>query len=118
MTPSTANALHAQALIETADPTDVGERLAQAFAGEWRASAGSLHIGDVTVDLHAWPDGIRVDAYAPGDETLHQAEASLGAALDRLHERAPAWRVRPSTVPGAPPPAYPVYTFPHDDDHD
>jgi hypothetical protein len=110
--------LHAQALVKTADASVLGEDLVHAFAGTWQASAGQLIPGGATVDVQAWPDGLRLDAYAATQSELEAAESAVNAALDRLRAGAAAWTTRPSTVPGAPPVTPPVYTFPFDDDEE
>jgi hypothetical protein len=108
--------LHAQALIVTADPSALGEHVARALAGVWQASAGSARAGAATVDFHAWPDGLRLDAYAPSEAELAAAERAIGEAVATTDARVVDWRTRPSTLPGAAPLEPPVYNFPFDDD--
>jgi hypothetical protein len=108
--------LHAQALVMTADPSALGERVAHALSGVWQASAGSARAGAATVDFHAWPDGLRLDAYATSEDELAAAERAVSEAVAASGARAIDWRTRPSTLPGAAPLEPPVYTFPFDDD--
>jgi hypothetical protein len=110
--------IHAQAHVPAHDPFALGEYLAQALGGAWQASAGSLHFDSATVDFHAWPDGLRLDAYASSEAGLAATERAIDEALRRRHAVGFAWRTRPSTLPGAEPLEPPVYNFPFDDDHD
>ncbi len=92
--------------------------MAHAFAGEWGASAGSIATSGATIDVQAWPDGLRLDAYADSEADLRAAERAIDEALARMSSGAADWRTRPSTIPGAPPLVPPVYTFPFDEDDD
>jgi hypothetical protein len=116
--PAASDHLHGQALVATTDPATLGATLARDLAGGWQASAGSVRIGEATIDFHAWPDGLRLDAYAGSLEELGTAEEAINGVLARVDVRAIAWRTRPSTLPGAPPLEPPVYNFPFDEDHD
>jgi hypothetical protein len=116
--PAPVDLVHGQALVAMHEPATLGTELARAFDGAWQASAGSVRVGGATVDFHAWPDGLRLDAYAGSEEELSAAEDAINGVLVPLGVAEIAWRTRPSTVPGAPALEPPVYTFPFDDDHD
>lgn len=108
--------LHGQALVENTDPVTLGEKVAHDLGGEWGAAAGSVRVAGATCDVHAWPDGLRLDAYAETEAELGAAERAVSDAFSRLGAKAVDWRTRPSTLPGAPPPEMPVYHFPHGDE--
>jgi hypothetical protein len=111
--------LHAQALlVTTTDPATFGEDVARELAGYWYAAAGNVRAEGVTVDIHAWPDGLRLDAYADTEAELSAAERALSDLVTRMGAGTIEWHTRPSTVPGAPPPVMPVYNFPGGDDED
>jgi len=113
-----AHHLHAQALVPATDPSALGAALVRAFGGGWQASAGSIRTGAAMVDVQAWPDGVRLDAYAHSEAELREGERAVSEALARLDVSSVAWHTRPSTIPGAPPLEAPEYNFPFDDDHD
>lgn len=80
--------LHAQALVYSADPSALGERivadLAGAFRTEWAAEAGSVAVDDGVVELHAWPEALRLDAYAPNDAALDRVETAVSGAIGEV----------------------------------
>ena len=108
--------LHAQALVATPDPATFGEKVVRELAGEWGAAAGSVRAAGVTCDVHAWPDGLRLDAYADTEAELSAAERALNDLVTRMGGSAIDWHTRPSTLPGAPAPAMPIYNFPAGED--
>lgn len=111
--------LHAQALvITTADPATFGENVARELNGYWSAAAGNVRAAKVTCDIHAWPDGLRLDAYADSEAELSSAERALNEVVARMGAGTIEWHTRPSTLPGAPPPVMPVYNFPGGDEED
>lgn len=114
----TRTPVHGQVLVATADAAALGERLSAQFGGDWNAAAGSLRTGAATAELNAWPDGLRIDAFAPSEAELTQAERAVDDAVRRCGATPAEWRIRPSSIPGAPPAPQPVYNFPMDDHDD
>lgn len=110
--------LHAQALVPTPDPPRLGENVARELAGEWGAAASSFRVVGVVCDIHAWPDGLRVDAYADSEAELLAGERALNDVVTRMGANAIDWYTRPSTLPGAPPLPVPVYNFPAGEEDD
>ena len=88
------------------------------MAGEWGAAAGSVRAAGATCEVHAWPDGLRLDAYADTEAELSAAERALNDLVTRMGASAIDWYTRPSTLPGAPPLAMPIYNFPHGEEDD
>ena len=76
---------HAQALVLTADPaTPVAamvQRLAPEFETEWSAEAGYVRLDDGICTFHSWPEGLRLDAFAPSIEKLGQVERFIAQQL-------------------------------------
>jgi hypothetical protein len=68
---------HAQALVLTDHPSAVAAHvvaeLGLEFTTEWAAEAGCVELPDGICDMHAWPEGLRLDAFA-----------STRAGLDRV----------------------------------
>jgi len=110
--------LHAQALVPTSDPSGFGENVTRALGGEWGAAASSVHVVGASCDIHAWPDGLRLDAYADNEAELMAGERALNDVVTRMGANAIDWYTRPSTLPGAPPLTIPAYNFPHGDEDD
>jgi hypothetical protein len=91
---------HAQALVVTDDPSTPAaamvRRLADEFETEWSAEAGYVQLAEGLCTFHAWPEGLRLDAYARSAEQLGRVERfiaqqlAIGAAS--LHVD---WRRRP-----------------------
>ena len=77
--------LHAQALVYSADSSALGERvvgdLAGTFRTQWAAEAGSIAVDDGVVELHAWPEALRLDAYAENDAALDRVETAVSGAI-------------------------------------
>jgi len=77
--------LHAQALVYSDDPSALGARiiasLRDAFRTEWAAEAGSVADANGMCLLHAWPEGLRLDAYAENDAALDRVETALSKAI-------------------------------------
>jgi hypothetical protein len=101
-----------------ADPATFGENVARELAGYWSAAAGTVRAAGVTCEIHAWPDGLRLDAYADSEAELSSAERALSDLVTRMGAATIEWHTRPSTLPGAPPPVFPDYNFPGGDEGD
>jgi len=95
--------LHAQALVYSDDPSALGERIVGDLAGsyrtEWAAEAGSVNVPDATCELHSWPEGLRLDAFAESSAALDQVENVVTGAIDHAAGRASHidWYLRPSS---------------------
>ena len=80
--------LHAQAIVYSSDPSALGERivddLAGAFRTQWSAEAGSVAVDDGVVELHAWPEGLRLDAFADTDAALDRVETAVSGAIGEV----------------------------------
>ena len=59
---------HAQALVLTDQPSQVAANVAAElgleFTTEWAAESGCVELPDGICDMHAWPEGLRLDAFA------------------------------------------------------
>jgi hypothetical protein len=108
--------LHAQALVPASDPSTLGETVARELASEWGAAATSIRTAGASCEIHAWPEGLRLDAYADSEPELMACERALNDVVTKTGASPVDWQIRPSTVPGAPPPTMPVYNFPADDE--
>jgi|GEM_PF-1654015 hypothetical protein len=79
---------HAQALIPTDEPYRYAERLAHElgleFETEWSAGAGSIKLPDALCDMHAWPEGLRLDAFAEAHESLVRIEDLVRRHVERM----------------------------------
>jgi hypothetical protein len=77
--------LHAQALVYTADPSGLGERIARDLAAthrtEWAAEAGSVTAADGVCEMHSWPEALRLDAFAASDAALDRVEDLMSEAI-------------------------------------
>jgi hypothetical protein len=90
--------LHTQALVVTESPSQLAaavvDHLGMEFRTEWSAEAGSIALPDAVCDLHAWPEGLRLDAWAADADALARVESVVGHELARAG--APVdWRRRP-----------------------
>ncbi len=76
---------HAQALIPTADPSTPAaamvRRLAPEFETEWSAEAGYVRLDEGICTFHSWPEGLRLDAFAPSSEKLGHVERFIAQQL-------------------------------------
>jgi hypothetical protein len=97
--------LHAQALVLTKRPSRHAARLAAdlglEFPTEWSAEAGMVELPDGIVDMHSWPEGLRLDAFARTRESLARVEdvvtRQLGRETDGESLRV-EWYRRPSSA--------------------
>jgi hypothetical protein len=80
--------LHAQALVVTADPSGCGERLVRelraTYETEWAAEAGHVTGAGATCELHSWPDGLRLDAFADTDAALRGIEDVVKRTIEHI----------------------------------
>lgn len=78
---------HAQALVQTAEPYRYAEKLSQdlglEFETEWSAGVGSIRLPDGTCEMYAWPEGLRLDAFAEAHESLARVEDLVKRNLER-----------------------------------
>jgi hypothetical protein len=78
---------HAQALVLTRDPStpaaELAQRLGHEFETEWSAEAGFVRLADGLCTLHAWPEGLRLDAFADSGERLARVEQFIAQQLER-----------------------------------
>ena len=94
---------HAQALVLAADPSAPAaamvSRLAGEFEAEWSAEAGYVRLDEGICTFHAWPEGLRLDAFASTNEQLGQVERFIARQLASgdipLHVD---WRRRPGAA--------------------
>ncbi len=79
--------LHAQALVRTARPSQVASKvvadLGLEFRTEWSAEAGTIALPDGICDMHSWPEGLRLDAFAETSEGLGRIEDVVKRQLER-----------------------------------
>ncbi len=79
--------LHAQALVRTPRPSQVAARvvadLGLEFQTEWSAEAGSIALPDGVCDMHSWPEGLRLDAFAETSAALARIEDIVKRQLER-----------------------------------
>jgi hypothetical protein len=92
---------HAQALVLTDRPTQFAARFAAdlglEFATEWSAEAGCVELPDGICDLQAWPEGLRLDAFAPTRDGLARIEDVVKRRLEHLGAQLNVdWYHRPS----------------------
>jgi hypothetical protein len=94
---------HAQALVVTTNPSAVAAHAAAElgleFTTEWAAEAGSVELPDGICDMHAWPEGLRLDAFAPTRDGLARVEDVVKRRLEHLGASdhiAVDWHRRPS----------------------
>jgi hypothetical protein len=83
--------LHAQSLVRTERPGRYAEQIAKHFghkrATEWAAEYGYVEFEDGRCEMHSWPEGLRLDAYAESDEALSHVEKVVKEHLERWGER-------------------------------
>jgi hypothetical protein len=79
--------LHAQALVRTARPSSLASKvvadLGLEFTTEWSAEAGSIALPDGVCDMHSWPEGLRLDAFAETSAALTRIEDLVKRQLER-----------------------------------
>jgi hypothetical protein len=79
--------LHAQALVRTARPSLIASKAAAdlglEFTTEWSAEAGSIALPDGVCDMHSWPEGLRLDAFAETSAALGRVEDVVKRQLER-----------------------------------
>jgi hypothetical protein len=80
--------LHAQALVRTARPSYLASKvvadLGLEFTTEWSAEAGSIALPDGVCDMHSWPEGLRLDAFAETSAALTRIEELVKRQLERV----------------------------------
>ncbi|MBV9439333.1 MAG: DUF2218 domain-containing protein [Candidatus Eremiobacteraeota bacterium] len=117
---------HAQALVPTDDPdryaAGLAKQLGDEFETEWSADAGYVRLPDGLCDMLAWPEGLRLDAFADSDEHLRHVEEIVQRSLTRASGAPPLtfeWTRRPAIA------TTPTNGFAHllarledDDEHD
>ncbi|HXP93882.1 MAG TPA: DUF2218 domain-containing protein [Candidatus Binatia bacterium] len=93
---------HGQALVLTSEPYQYAEHLAKdlglEFETEWSAGAGSIKLPDGLCDMHAWPEGLRLDAFADAHESLMRVEDLVKRHLERVRNGGKPkveWYLRP-----------------------
>lgn len=89
---------HAQALVLTRDASGTAAgltaRLRHEFETEWAAEAGYVKLAEGTCTMHAWPEGLRLDATAQSSAELARIESFIKAQLEPGGVRV-EWRRRP-----------------------
>jgi hypothetical protein len=79
--------LHTQALVETDRPSQIAATVAadlgMEFTTEWSAEAGSIALPDGICDMHTWPEGLRLDAFAETSDGLERIEDVVKRHLER-----------------------------------
>jgi hypothetical protein len=79
---------HAQALVITDQPSRLAAHAAAEFglefATEWSAESGSVELPDGVCDMNAWPEGLRLDAFAPTRDGLARIEDAVKTRLEHL----------------------------------
>ncbi len=97
--------LHAQALVRTTRPSQVAAKvvadLGLEFRTEWSAEAGTIALPDGFCDMHTWPEGLRLDAFADTTAGLGRIEDVVKQQIDRASngERvAVEWFRRPGSL--------------------
>jgi len=94
---------HAQALVLTDHPSQVGAHvtaeLGLEFTTEWSAEAGTVELPDGVCDLHTWPEGLRLDCFAPTRAGLDRVADVVKRRLEHLSSNSHLdvdWYLRPS----------------------
>lgn len=94
---------HAQAFVPTRQPSNYADQvvrdLGMEFETEWSAEAGFIKLPDGICDMHAWPEGLRLDAFAEAHDGLMRVEELVKRQLERhgVGENINVeWRLRPS----------------------
>ncbi len=79
---------HAQALVLTDRPSQVAAHVAAElgleFTTEWAAESGCVELPDGICDMHAWPEGLRLDAFAETSDGLARVEDVVKRRLEHL----------------------------------
>jgi hypothetical protein len=95
---------HAQALVMTDRPSAVAAHVAAElgleFTTEWAAEAGCVELPDGICDMHAWPEGLRLDAFAPTRAGLDRVADVVKRRLEHLGANDHLnvdWYLRPSS---------------------
>jgi hypothetical protein len=95
--------LHAQAFVPTIEASSYGERISQVlgkqYPTEWSAEAGRVAMPDAVCEMHSWPDGLRLDAFAEDDGALVRIEKLVSATIEGIKRdvKSPVdWYRRPS----------------------
>jgi hypothetical protein len=82
--------VHAQALVRTDRASRYGAKLAEQFGhemeAEWSAESGYVKLPEGICDMHSWPEGLRLDAFAENDEKLKRVEDEVARQLQRWSE--------------------------------
>ena len=77
-----------QALVLTDRPSQVAAHAAQElgleFTTEWAAESGCVELPDGICDMHAWPEGLRLDAFAETSDGLARIEDVVKRRLEHL----------------------------------
>jgi hypothetical protein len=96
--------LHAQALVRTSRPSQVAAKVAAdlglEFRTEWSAEAGTIALPDGVCDMHSWPEGLRLDAFAETHDGLSRIEDLVKRQLERAgtsDDVAVEWYRRPGS---------------------
>ena len=79
---------HAQAFVPTDHPSAVAAHVAAElgleFTTERAAEAGCVELPDGICDMHAWPEGLRLDAFAPTRAGLDRVADVVKRRLEHL----------------------------------
>jgi hypothetical protein len=79
---------HAQALVITDRPSQLAAHAASEFglefATEWSAESGCVELPDGVCDMNAWPEGLRLDAFAATRDGLARIEDLMKTRLEHL----------------------------------
>lgn len=91
---------HAQALVLTRDPSraaaELTARLRHEFETEWAAEAGYVKLAEGMCSMHAWPEGLRLDAVAHTSDDLARVETFIADQLQAGQSGLRVdWRTRP-----------------------
>jgi hypothetical protein len=92
---------HAQALVRTDTPAryaaELARELGREYEAEWSAEAGSIKLPDGVCDMHSWPEGLRLDAFADSAAGLTRIEQTVQRQLARADDRLVVeWYLRPN----------------------
>ena len=73
--------------MRTPRPSQVAAKVAAdlglEFRTEWSAEAGTIALPDGVCDMHSWPEGLRLDAFAETSEGLGRIEDVVKRQLER-----------------------------------
>jgi hypothetical protein len=98
--------LHTQALVTTDRPSQIAAaaaaELGMEFSTEWSAEAGWIALPDGICDMHSWPEGLRLDAFAETADGLGRIEDLMKRHLERAtpdgRRIEVAWHRRPAAA--------------------